>query len=91
MNVEYDEEKRAETLHVRGLDMARVSEVFGGARLTRPDNRRDYGEERFITVGLLDCRLVVVAWTQRADSIRVISMRKANGREQRLYAPVLGR
>ena len=91
MDVEYDEAKRAETLQTRGLDMARVGEVLAGVRLTRPDTRWDYGEERFITVGFLDVRLVVVAWTQRADAIRVISLRKANGREQGLYGPVLGR
>ncbi|MFN0114659.1 MAG: BrnT family toxin [Paracoccaceae bacterium] len=58
--------------------------------MTRADLRRDYGEERFITVGFLDNRLVVVAWTQRKDAWRVISMRKANGREQGHYIAVLG-
>ena len=48
MDVEFDAAKRAATLDARGLDMARADEVFRGATLTIPDDRRDYGESRFI-------------------------------------------
>jgi uncharacterized DUF497 family protein len=45
----------------------------------------DYEEDRFITVGWLEARLVVVVWTPRGEVRRIISMRKANDREKALY------
>ena len=74
MKVEFDSHKRTLTLAKRGLDMARANEVFEGDCLTFKDDRRDYGEVRFITVGFLDDRMVVVVSTQRADIRRIISM-----------------
>ncbi|MBF0296818.1 MAG: BrnT family toxin [Magnetococcales bacterium] len=44
-----------------------------------------YGEQRFITVGKLDDRMVVMVWTRREDTLRIISLRKANEREQGKY------
>lgn len=87
MSIEFDKEKRAATLEVRGLDMARAGEVFEGAHLTFEDKRRDYGEERFITIGFLDKRMVTLAWTPRKGAHRIISMRKTNEREKALYTP----
>ena len=65
--------------------MARADEVFDGATLTVEDDRRDYGENRYIAIGLLDGAMVVLVWTPRAGTLRVTSMRKANERERRLY------
>ena len=87
MRIEFDEAKRAETLKVRGLDMAQAADVLGGTTLTVEDDRKDYGEIRFITMGFLDDAMVVLVWTPRDDVCRIISMRKANGRERRLYGP----
>lgn len=53
--------------------------------LTVAGDRKDYGEERFIKVGFLDGRMVFVAWTPRGADRRIISMRKANRREQAKY------
>jgi uncharacterized DUF497 family protein len=53
--------------------------------VTFEDTRYDYGEERFITLGLLAGRVVVIAHTPRGERTRVISMRKANSREQKTY------
>ena len=85
MRVEFDEAKRTATLKARGLDLARAAEVFDGATLTTQDDRRDYGEDRYITVGFLDEAMVVLVWTPRGTAYRIISMRKANERERRLY------
>jgi uncharacterized DUF497 family protein len=60
--------------------------VFNGRSITFEDERRAYGESRFITIGELGERMVVVVWTPRGDARRVISMRRANEREQALYA-----
>jgi len=70
----------------RGLDFSRAGEVFAGKHLTAQDERLDYVEDRFITVGMLDARLVVMVWTPRGEVRRIISMRKANEREKDFYA-----
>ena len=64
--------------------MARAAEIFAGATLTIPDDRKDYGESRFITIGLLDGRMVVSVWRPRGAARRVISLRKANDLEEAL-------
>lgn len=87
MKVEFDAAKRAGTLEQRGLDMARAGEVLEGATLTIEDDRMDYGETRYITIGFLDERMVVLVWTPRDDVHRIISMRKANDREKAIYEP----
>lgn len=89
MDVEYDPAKRDVTFENRGLDMARAGEVFASPHLTFPDLRFEYTEARFVTVGLLDARMVVLAWTSRGAVTRIISMRKANEREQQKYRPRL--
>ncbi|MXW79405.1 MAG: BrnT family toxin [Gemmatimonadetes bacterium] len=85
MKIEFDPAKRNATLQIRGLDMARAPDVFAGATLTIEDNRKDYGEPRYITIGFLANRMVILAWTQRGKVRRIISMRKANDREQAVY------
>ena len=87
MKMEFDAVKRATTLELRGLDMVRAGEVFDGPTLTVEDDRRNYGETRFITVGFLDGAMVILVWTPRNDGYRIISMRKANERERKHYTP----
>ncbi len=81
MRITCDQAKRRQTLLVRGLDMRRAGEVFAGPHLTRPDERYDYGEPRFVTVGWLDERLVAFVWTPRGAARRIISMRHCHERE----------
>ena len=57
--------------------------------MSGPDTRRDYGEPRFVTAGWLDDRMVIIVWTLRDDIRRIISLRKANAREQAAYRPSL--
>ena len=90
MPIEFDSAKRAATLNARGLDMARAGEVFAGATLTVEDDRRDYGEDRYITIGFLEGAMVVLVWTPRDGAYRIISLRKANERERALYGPRFG-
>ena len=55
------------------------------------DNRFDYGEDRLITLGLLGGRVVIIAHAPRGDyTTRIVSMRKANRREQKIYQERLG-
>ena len=85
MKIEFDPTKRQLTLENRGLDMAQAGEIFDHATLTITDDRRDYGELRFITIGRLAGRMVVLVWTPRGAGRRIVSLRKANDREQALY------
>lgn len=85
MQIEYDPAKRIATLAARGLDMARTAEIWAAATLTIPDARQDYGEPRYVTAGFLDSRMVIVVWTERGETRRIISPRKANAREQAAY------
>jgi uncharacterized DUF497 family protein len=90
--ISYDPEKRERTLIERGLDFRRVGELFRGQHFTAEDLRKDYEEPRFISVGKLDHRMVVVVWTPRGEvERRIISMRKANEREQARYSYYLDR
>ena len=66
--------------------MARADEVFAGDTLTVNDDRQDYGEDRYITIGFLDKRMVILVWAPRNGAYRIVSMRKANEREQAIYA-----
>jgi uncharacterized DUF497 family protein len=89
MRITCDRAKREWTLRVRGLDMFRAKEIFAGLHLTRDDDRFDYGEPRFITVGWLDARLVVFVWTPRGKARRIISMRHCHEREAKRLRPYL--
>lgn len=86
VQIEFDPDKRAKTLSERGLDFARAGEVFAGRHFTAEDSREDYSEPRYITLGKLDGRMVVMVWTPRGEVRRIVSMRKANEREQARYA-----
>ncbi len=88
MRIEFDEVKRNRTLAERGLDFGRAGEVFAGVNVTFKDDRAEYGEPRFNTVGILDGRMVVLAWTTRGEVRRIISMRKANEREKARFSPL---
>ena len=87
--------KRERTLRERGLDFADATAVFAGPTFTFEDDRFDYPEVRFVTVGLLADRMVVLVWIPDpsivdGEGVRVISMRKANAREQNRFGQRLG-
>jgi uncharacterized protein len=83
---EWDEYKRCSNLKKHGLDFADCGTVFSGPTITWLDDRFDYGEARYQTLGLLCGRVVSVAHTENNDGIiRVISLRKAVKHEQTVY------
>ena len=90
MRIVFDETKRQKMLHERGLDFADAGKIFDGPKFSQPDDRFPYPEPRFQTYGLINNRLVMVAWTPIANGIRVISMRKCNEREQEALIDHLG-
>jgi uncharacterized DUF497 family protein len=90
VKLSYDPHKRARTLAERGLDFDDAVQVFAGATVDFVDDRYDNGETRWLSFGHLGQRMVAVVWTRRGDTRHVISMRKANGREQEKYGRQLG-
>jgi uncharacterized DUF497 family protein len=90
MIYEWDKAKPRSNFAKHGLAFEDAEQVFAGPCVTFEDDRFDYGEERLITLGLLAGRLVVIAHVPRGRTTRIISMRKANRREQKIYQKRLG-
>jgi uncharacterized DUF497 family protein len=90
MEFEWDEAKCRSNLEKHNLSFEDAHLVFAGDTLTIPDLRRPYGENRLITMGSLRGRVVIVVHVPRSDKTRIISMRKANVREQRIYQERFG-
>lgn len=59
MKLSRDETKRQVTMDLRGLEFSKARELFAGIHFTAEDLRRDYGERRFISAGLIDSRLCI--------------------------------
>ena len=85
MEFEWNESKRTSTLRKHGIDFSDVPTVFSGSIVTVEDDLFDYGEERFVTFGLLQGHVVAVVHTESENYIRIISARKATKYEQRNY------
>ena len=81
----WSERKRAINLKEHGLDFLDAPRVFEGLTFSYEDDRFAYGEQRFITLGLLAGVPVSIAHTESDDEIRIISFRKATGREARRF------
>ena len=82
---EWNETKNRANISKHGLSFEDANIVFSGPCVTFEDTRHDYDEKRFITLGPLAGRVVVIAHTSRNENTRIISMRKANSREQKTY------
>jgi hypothetical protein len=86
LNFEWDPDKARANLDKHGVPFDEALAVFLDAnRLESYDGREDYGEDRFITIGLVEDFELAVAYTLRGDTIRIISARKATRHEQHDY------
>ena len=90
MNFEWDEAKNRKNIAKHGLSFEDAEQVFSGPCVTFEDDRFDYGEERRITLGLLAGRPGIIAHSPRDEGTRIISIRKANRHEQKIYQERLG-
>lgn len=90
MLFEWDDAKNQSNIEKHGLSFEFAEQVFAGEIITFEDNRYPYGEKRYITYGLLVSRLVVIIHTWRNGSVRIISMRKGNQREQHEFERATG-
>jgi uncharacterized protein len=88
MNIQFhwSQTKRHSNLAKHGLDFADAERVFAGLTFTFEDDRFDYGEQRFVTLGLLAGIPVSLVHTETSHEIRIISFRQATAREARIYS-----
>ena len=91
MHFEWDESKRQSNVEKHGIDFADCSVVFDNRTYLLLDDRDDYGEVRFISIGLLRDIVVVIAHTETDEVIRLISARKANRHEQEAFFRSIGK
>jgi uncharacterized protein len=83
---EWDEKKNQQNVKKHGLDFADAEEMFRGVLVADPDTREDYGERRWIGLGMIRGRTAHVVFTERdLEVIRIISLRKATRRESEQY------
>lgn len=90
LRFEWDPEKNRANVAKHDLGFANASGAFSGPMLSRIDDRRDHGEERWIGLGKIEDVVVAIAYTVRSDKVRIISARKANRNEAKTYEQAFG-
>ena len=86
MTFEWDEIKNRANIRKHGFGLAEAEEMFRRPLLVRPDLREEYGEKRWIGIGMIRDRVAFVAFVERPnDTIRIVSLRKANHEEREEY------
>ena len=85
MRYEWDEKKRLQNIRRHGIDFLDLEELFEELTVSVLDDRFDYAERRFFTLGLLKGIVVAVSHTEIEDNIRIISARKALRNEANRY------
>lgn len=86
MNFEWDESKNNTNIRKHELDFFDAWEMFEAPVLVVHDTRREYGEHRFIGIGILRNLATAVVFTERKDDIiRIISLRRANRHERKKF------
>lgn len=89
MKIEFDPAKNARNIAEREISFERAEDFEWETSVIVRDSRRDYKETRFRAMGMIGERLHAMVFTPRVDGIRVISLRKANRREERMYAETI--
>ena len=85
MRFTWDEAKRSRNLKDHGLDLIDAERVFDGPTYTYEDDRFGYGEQRFVSLGLLEGIPVSIVHTETRDCVHLISFRKATRRETEIF------
>ena len=89
MDFEWSDAKRFAVLQARGLDFIDAEILFDGRPLYTVASPRS-AEERWLSVGELNGRLIAVVWTRRSETIRIVTMRRAREREKERYRALFG-
>jgi len=85
MQYEWDQGKRIANTFKHGVDFTLAEAFDWTTAIETYDNRFDYDEERWVALGFIGACLYVLVYTYRFETIRIISLRKANKREQKTY------
>ena len=88
MEITFDPAKNERNLRERGLSFELAAEFDFESAVTAEDNRQDYGENRFRSLGFIRSEPYALVFTVRGENLRIISLRKANRRERALYEKV---
>jgi hypothetical protein len=89
VELEFDPAKNARNIRERGISFERFADMDLDTAVAVEDTRANYGERRVRLFGMIDGRLHVAVVTYRSEKVRVISLRRANEREERTYAKKL--
>ena len=87
----WDETKRKSNLAKHGIDFRDAAAIFDGPLVTVEDTREDYGESRYVALGLLEGVVVSLVYAERNDQVRLISIRKALKHETRFFLSQIGK
>ena len=85
MKFEWDKEKNKSNIQKHGIDFSDSIKIFENTMVIKPDERSDYGENRLIGLGQIENIVIVIVYTKRNDRLRIISIRKANRKERKIY------
>lgn len=85
MKFEWDENKNKSNIQKHAIDFSDSAKIFNQTMVIKLDERADYGESRWIGLGQLEDIVIVMVFTKRNDNVRIISIRKANKQERRIY------
>ena len=89
MRFEWDPAKRIVNVQRHGVDFELATRIFEGPVLERQDDRRDYGETRWVAIGMINAIELTVCYTDRGLTRRIISARKANRDERNAFYQAL--
>ena len=84
--LDFDRAKSARNLRERGIGFERFADMNLETAVSIEDDRKNYGERRLRVLGLIESKLYAAVVTRRGTTTRVISLRRANRREERRYA-----
>jgi uncharacterized protein len=84
--IEWDDIKNQSNFKKHGIWFEETVTIFDNTVITAQDNRKNYGEDRFISIGMIaDVFIIIVVHTNRNGKLRIISARRANERERKKY------
>jgi uncharacterized protein len=85
IELEWDKNKNIANIRNHKIDFCDAWKIFNSPTLKRIDNKKNYGEERWIALGKIEDVNVAIVYTHRAEKIRVISIRRASRNERKIY------
>jgi uncharacterized DUF497 family protein len=81
----HDPKKRKANLRKHKVDLTDGYAAFDAPMVTREDTREDYGEQRFVSLGSVKGKVVVLVWVDGENEPRLISCREAEPHEEEAY------